>query len=161
MTVVSGGKIYTAISTLPTLVALDSVTSRKSDFDGSGNKKQISVHYQDPTGVPNQYRFVMYLNGIQVKRVFAYNDQFSDGRYVDFDLQMGTDDPDIYPGDKVKVEMQCVDQPIYTYWYTLLQQGANGPGGGVTPANPPTNITPATLGYFSAHTTQSKTIIVK
>jgi hypothetical protein len=42
-----------------------------------------------------------------------------------------------------------------------MQEQTNGPGGGVTPSNPPTNITPVTLGYFSAHTTQSKTIVVK
>jgi hypothetical protein len=57
--------------------------------------------------------------------------------------------------------MQCIDKPVYTYWFTLMQQGDNGPGGGVTPADPPSNITPTVLGYFSAHTTQSKTIVVK
>jgi len=41
-----------------------------------------------------------------------------------------------------------------------LQQ-SNGPGGGVSPSNPPTNISPATLGYFSAHTSSIKTMIVQ
>jgi len=56
--------------------------------------------------------------------------------------------------------MQCIDQPIYTYWLTLMRQGG-GFFGSVTPSNPPTNISPASLGYFSAHTSQMATIIAK
>ena len=100
----------------------------------------------------------MYVNNVQVKDVFAYNDDFTDGRDVVIDLV--ENETDIHPGDTVKVEMQCIDKPVYTYWATLMQQN-NDFGQGVTPSNPPTNITPATLGYFSAHTTQTKTIIVK
>jgi hypothetical protein len=94
-----------------------------------------------------------------VKSVFAFDDEFINGKYVDLDLE--ENDIDIYPQDKVRVEMQCIDKPVYKYWYTLAQQQANNPGGQVAPANPPTNITPAILGYFSAHTTQSITIVVK
>ena len=101
----------------------------------------------------------MYVNGVQVKSVFTINDDFTDGRYVNLDLQ--ENDIDIFTGDTVKLEMQCIDKNMYTYWFTLQQQKINGPGGGVTPSNPPTNISPATLGYFSAHTTQTKTIVVK
>ena len=158
MTVLTGGKTYTATSTMPTFVPLDSLSAMSSQF-GKNNQQQISVHYHDPSGEANQYRFVMYVNGAQVNRVFAVDDQFTNGRYVNYNLF--ENDIDIYPGDSVKVEMQCIDKNIYTYWFTLIQQQENGPGGGVTPSNPPTNITPATLGYFSAHTTQSKTIVVK
>jgi hypothetical protein len=83
----------------------------------------------------------------------------TDGRYVSRNLR--ENDIDIYSGDTVTVEMQCIDKPIFTYWNTLDQQQSQGLQGAVAPANPPTNITPATLGYFSAHTTQSETIVVK
>ncbi|RKR83283.1 uncharacterized protein DUF4249 [Mucilaginibacter gracilis] len=159
LNVLTNGKSYTATSTLLAVVTLDSVTSKNTVINASKNRKQITVHYQDPLGVANQYRFVMYVNGVQVKSVFAYNDNFNDGKYAHTDLRQT--DIDIYPGDTVLVEMQCIDSSIYTYWYTLMQQQPNGPGGGVTPTNPPTNITPAALGYFSAHTTQSISIVVK
>jgi hypothetical protein len=150
---------------MPAPVALDSLTSKDDEFNTSKHKKVITVYYQDPVGVANQYRFVMYVNGVQVKNVYAFNDQFNDGRNVSIDLREddsdNSTDKGIFAGDKVTVEMQCVDKPIYTYWYTLMQQGNNGPGGGVTPSNPPNNISPTTLGYFSAHTTQTKTIVVK
>jgi hypothetical protein len=156
MTVTTGGTTYTARSTMPAAVNLDSVTSKNAPI--GNDKKQITVHYQDPPGVANQYRFVLYVNGVQVKDVFADNDQFNDGKYVNLDLYES--DIDIHTGDIVKVEMQCIDDPIYTYWFTLAQQSVDNPGGGVTPANPPTNITPTTLGYFSVHTTQTITIVV-
>ncbi len=148
-----------ASSVMPALVMLDSVTSESSFFNNDKNKQQITVYYRDPAGVANQYRFIMYVNGVQVNDVFAYNDEFTNGKNVSIDLI--ENDIDVYPGDTVKVEMQCIDKPIYTYWLTLMQQGNNGPGGSVTPSNPPTNITPATLGYFSAHTTQSLSFLVK
>ncbi|HZY38694.1 MAG TPA: DUF4249 domain-containing protein [Mucilaginibacter sp.] len=159
MTVVTGGTTYKANSVMPALVPFDSITYKKADFKSGNNRREITVHYQDQAGIPNQYRFIMWVNSVEVSAVFAYDDEFSDGRYVDQDLVENT--TDIYPGDTVKVEMQCIDKPVYTYWFTLMEQGFGGPDGGVAPSNPPTNITPAVLGYFSAHTTQAKTIIVQ
>ena len=78
---------------------------------------------------------------------------------VSLDLQES--DVDIYAKDTVTVEMQCIDRPVYNYWFTLSQQQGDNPGGAVAPSNPPTNFTPATLGYFSAHTTQGITMTVK
>lgn len=159
MKVTVGDTTYTAHSTLPDVVHLDSLTSKDDDFNNSNNRKEITVHFQDTPEIPNQYRFLMYVNKVQVKAVFAFDDEFTDGRYVNFDLIES--DIDIYPGDTVTVEMQCIDKPMYTYWFSLMQQQPDGPGGGVTPSNPPTNITPVTLGYFSAHTTQTLTMVVK
>jgi hypothetical protein len=159
LNVATNGKSYSATSVLPAVIKLDSVTSKATTINSSKNRRQITVHYPDPLGVTNQYRFVMLVNGVQINRVFAYNDNFNDGKYSHIDLRAG--DTDIFPGDTVTVEMQCIDSSIYTYWYTLMQQQPNGPGGGVTPTDPPSNISPASLGYFSAHTTQSITIIVK
>ncbi len=159
MLVVTGGTTYTANSIMPAAVQLDSVTDKKNDFNDKDNKREITVHYQDPAGAVNQYRFVMWVNSKQVSGVFAFNDEFSDGRYVHGDLVENTND--IFPGDTVKVEMQCLDKPVYTYWFTLMEQQFGGPDGGVAPSNPPSNISPAPLGYFSAHTTQTITIIVK
>lgn len=159
LNVITNGKTYSAVSIMPALVPLDSISSIKSVFNKGNNKRDITVHYKDPEGVPNQYRFILYVNHVQVKRVFAYDDQFIDGKSVN--LELVENDIDIHPGDTATVVMQCIDKPIFTYWNTLMQQQDNGPEGGVTPSNPPTNITPATLGYFSAHTTQIKTIVVQ
>jgi hypothetical protein len=159
MSVISNGKNYTASSTMPHRVRLDSISATNLDFNNGKDRKIITVHFQDPQFIVNQYRFVMYVNQVQVKRIFAINDDFSNGRYVHLDLR--ENDIDIYPGDIVNVEMESIDEPMYTYWFTLAQQEGDNPGGGVTPSNPPTNITPVTLGYFSAHTTESISLVVR
>lgn len=159
LTVQIDGKTYTAVSTLPKQVLLDSVTANNSQFTSSDKQKGISVYFQDPATEVNQYRFIMTVNGVQVKNVFAFNDDFTNGRYVTIELL--ENDINVYAGDTVKVEMQCIDKNMYKYWFTLAQQEGNNPGGAVAPSNPPTNITPTTLGYFSAHTTQSLTLVVK
>jgi hypothetical protein len=156
------GQSYTATSTMPAVVRMDSLTDKNRPLnrhqDGR-DEKVISVYYQDPPGIANQYRFIEWVNGVQVKSVLTYDDQLTDGRYVTVDLL--EQDIDIYVGDIVRVEMDCIDRPIYTYWFALESQQANNFNGAVAPANPPTNISPAVLGYFSAHTSQTITYTVK
>jgi hypothetical protein len=158
LAVTTGGQTYAATSVMPQPVQIDSITAQTQAFNKNKNRKNISVYFQDPPGVANQYRFILTVNGVQVNNVFAFSDDFFDGRYVS--LELFANDTDIEPNDTVVVEMQCVDKPVYTYWFSLMQQN-NGPGGGVSPSNPPTNISPTVLGYFSAHTSSIKTMIVQ
>jgi hypothetical protein len=162
MSVLTGGVTYTAASTMPAVVNLDSVVSKnRAITSGSNPTKQISVYYHDPAGIANQYLFNEYINGAQIQSIFAFNDQFNDGLATNVVLrQGGTNNIDVHAGDNVTVEMQCIDPTVYLYWLTLSQQSGNA-GAGVTPSDPPTNITPAALGYFSAHTTQTKIITAK
>ena len=159
LTVQTGGKTYTARSTMPPAIALDTITAKNDEFNNGTNRKEISVSYFDPAGIKNQYLFLMYVNGVQVKSLFVYNDDLTAGKHVTAQLRQY--DIDVYTGDVVKVEMQCIDKANYTYWFTLQQQQQQGPGGGVTPSNPPSNLSNNALGYFSAHTTQTKTIRVQ
>lgn len=157
LTVKVNGVTYMASSTMPQAVQLDSLTAKEDDF-GKKNLRTIVVNYQDPPKVPNQYRFVLTINKKQVNAVFANDDSFTDGRYVKEELfQTGTD---IQHGDTARVEMQCIDKNIYKYWYSLSQQQNNGPGGGITPSNPPSNLSNGALGYFSAHTVSNSAITV-
>ncbi|MDO3625900.1 DUF4249 domain-containing protein [Mucilaginibacter sp. BT774] len=159
LTVNTGGQTYNARSIMPQHVAMDSVATSSNLLDKTDNKRMMTVYFNDPAGVKNQYRFVMYVNKVQVNYIFAFDDQFIDGKHVTLDLQQS--EKDIFPGDTVRVEMQNIDRPVYTYWFTLEQQQGNNPGGAVAPSNPPTNIAPSVLGYFSAHTTQSITVVAK
>jgi len=163
LNVVAKGQTYSANSTMPAAITLDSITSQSKVAvrrpKNEKDKKEITVYYRDPAGINNYYRFVMWVNGVQVNDIFAYDDLLTDGRYVSRNLRES--DVDIYSGDTVKVEMQCIDKPMYTYWFTLQRQQSQGLNVPVAPANPPTDISPVTLGYFSAHTTQSMTIVVK
>jgi len=157
LTVQTGGKTYTGSSTMPIPVNFDQLTYR-DDFFNNKNGKLMTVHYQDPANIPNQYRFVMYVNSVQVKTIFDADDSFTDGGYVDLDLFQS--DINIKTGDTVAVDMQCIDKNIYTYWFSLSQQTTDNAGGGTTPSNPPSNLSNNALGYFSAHTVQRQTVVI-
>src|SRR5882724_3671266 len=58
------GKTYTASSTMPQPVALDSVTFDKQ----TKNTIRAQANYLDPTGVVNFYKYSVVINGIPDKR---------------------------------------------------------------------------------------------
>ncbi|HKZ66576.1 MAG TPA: hypothetical protein VJ111_09490, partial [Chitinophagaceae bacterium] len=68
-------------------------------------------------------------------------------------------DEDIKSGDTVKLDMLCIDPAVYKYWYSV-NQSATGNSQSASPANPVSNISGGALGYFSAHTIQTKTLLV-
>ncbi|MEO6149760.1 MAG: DUF4249 domain-containing protein [Mucilaginibacter sp.] len=161
MNVKVSDKTYTASSTMPAHVPLDSLSITKISF-GNNELKTVSVHFTDPAGVANQYRYIMKVNNKLTKRVYANNDRLQDGNQVKEQLFYGSDEDneELDSGDKVEVEMQGIDNAVFKYWFTLSQQSQNGPGGGVTPGNPPSNVSNGALGYFSAHTTQTESLTV-
>ncbi|RYE20921.1 MAG: DUF4249 domain-containing protein [Sphingobacteriales bacterium] len=154
-------KLYKAQSSMPEPVTLDSLSITKIRF-GNSETRVIAVHFKDPKGIANQYRFIMKVNGKLTKRVYASDDRLRDGNTIKEQLYYSSDEDneEITSGDEVEIEMQCIDKPVFKYWVTLQDQSQNGPGGGVTPANPPSNIDNNALGYFSAHSKRVRAIKV-
>jgi hypothetical protein len=150
----ASGKIYTASSTMPMAIPLDSVTFRHEDNFG---KKTIFgvVNFRDPLHIANQYNFTEYINGKRFdKFVFAFDDQFVDGKYNS--QALFTDSAYIKIGDTLAIRMDCIDKPVYNFFKTL-QNATNGNNfQSASPANPITNITNNALGYFSAAATSTK-----
>lgn len=146
---------FAAKSKMPQVVQLDSLIVEKPKL-GDKDTRNIKVFYSDPKNEANQYRFILFVNDKQIKDIYAVNDDFNNGNQVSITLRPN-DDEEIYPGDQIRIEMLCIDKSIYNYWYSLMQQSS---GGGITPSNPPTNISPNVFGYFSAHTISSKSIVV-
>ena len=163
MTVTVNGQTFTASSTMPVFVPFDSIFVENSAF--GGNRKVASVVYTDPVGLGNGYHFIEYKNGVQESTVFARDDEFSDGRKVTAELLTfgGSDDDDdkkkINTGDTVRVVMECIDPAMYKYWHSI--DAASGDSNSATPANPVTNITGGSLGYFSAHTVSERSIVAQ
>jgi len=153
------GKTYTAASTMPTPVPLDSVTFMHQNNFG---KTTIfaDVNFQDPAHVPNYYNFTEFINGIRFNKfIFAYDDEFIDGKYNS--QQLFTDSAYIKTGDTVAVEMDCIDKPVYDFFKTL-QNATNGNNfQSASPANPLSNISNNALGYFSAKSISIKEGVAK
>jgi hypothetical protein len=150
---------YTATSTMPMPVALDSVTFQTIGGFGQKNISAV-VNFQDPAGIKNYYQFIEYINGQQfTKSIFLFDDRLSDGRYISNTLY--TDSTYFKAGDALQVKMNCIDANVYNYFFQLAQSSGTGAfNSSASPANPTSNISNGALGYFSAHTTQSETVTV-
>jgi hypothetical protein len=160
LSVVVDGNTYTASSQMPVPVNVDSLSLSKVTF-GTSERKLVAIHFTDPAGIPNQYRYILRINGKQTNRVYADDDRLTDGNIIKEELYPDNDDDtELKSGDIAEVEIQSIDKYVFNYFYTLRQQRRGGPGGGTTPGNPPSNISNNALGYFSAHTYQVLNVTV-
>lgn len=155
------GQSFTAVSTMPQKVNFDTAYIT-DELLFTETQKIVNAVFNEPPGLGNCYRFAQYVNGEKEDQVFILNDDYSDGRRITYKLYYFSDDEDddtkIKSGDQVTIDMLCIDRNIYKYWFSL-DRSATGGSGQATPANPVTNLQGGALGYFSAHTLQTKTMI--
>lgn len=159
--VVLGGQTFTSTSVMPAVVSLEDVYPFELNlFDGP--RLFTHVKYTDPIGVRNFYRFMEYKNDIYTKAIIATNDEFTDGKTVNqtiFPYEFD-DESKLKKGDRIKIDFLTIDEPTYKYWFSV-ENGAQGGGDSAAPANPVRNIKGGAIGYFSAHTVQSKEYTVQ
>lgn len=158
-------QVFTATSTMPALVSMDSLYISE-EFVIDKTYKLPTIDFLDPASITNNYRFLVYVNGVKKKQLFTINDELSDGQAnsIRLYLHVGEDEDNpenkrIESGDLLKVEMLNIDYPVYKYFFSL-ENSATGESQSATPANPVSNIKGGALGYFSVHTLQSKEIRV-
>ena len=153
------GNTYTATSTMPDPVQLDSLTF----LLGRNNDIYAVANFQDPKEAVNYYQFIQYANGEKFKNGrgnSVFDDRLSNGRYISMALY--DDSSDIKSGVTLTVQMNCIDKYVYNYLNELLQISGNGGGfSSPTPANPQSNISGGALGYFSANTVSYKTVKIQ
>jgi hypothetical protein len=160
LTVNAEGKTYTAKSTIPSKVSLTDLKFEIAPRPGSADDRYIIFpQFLDPKGTGNNYRFIQSTTKKIDKTVIVANDNIEDGKPNARPIV--SQEFEILSSDTVTVEMHCIDEAAYDYFYSLTQSAGNGPGGGATPANPITNIQGGALGYFAAYTVQKLTKAVK
>lgn len=157
-----GGKTFTAVSTMPQRVNLDTIFVT-NELLFTDVRKIVNTVYQDPPGRGNNYRFIQYINGKKGNPVIINNDDYTDGRTVYNKLfyfdDNGGDSAKINSGDSVRIDMLCIDANVYKYWFSLSRSALGG-SDQATPSNPVSNMQGGALGYFSAHTLQTKAMKV-
>lgn len=170
LTVVAEGKTFTAVCTMPQKVSLDSVIVNKDASSGGpggqggpggssdSTAQSLTPVFHDPIGIGNNYRFKLKKGNTISTSTFLFNDETADGGTNNRPLN----DRDIRLSkhDTIQVIMMCIDKAVYKYFYSMSQNGS-GPNASATPANPVTNISGATLGYFSAHSIQIKKVVIQ
>lgn len=156
--VISGGKSYSAESTMHAHVPIDSLTIETTDrFNRrfSDHTKGISCHFMDPANEKNYYRVKLFVNdSTQADRYRLYDDQYYNGEETD--IRAGN----ASPGDSVRVELMSIDKSTYDFYRTLSDILRINPFFGSTPANPNTNLSNGALGYFAAMAIDTKTMVV-
>jgi hypothetical protein len=156
--VIEGGQQYSATSTMPLPVRLDSVTFEQNTSLNGISEITAIVNFQDPRGVTNYYQFTEVVNGKAVPDIFVFDDRLSDGKYIEEPLF--NDTAYLEPGAALLLTMNCVDEKIYNYFNELSNVSATAGIQSTTPANPASNINNGALGYFSAHTTTFEQLYV-
>ncbi len=160
LTVIADGKTYTSICKMPQKVPFDTLVIKdRTGFGGgpgSSGEKSATPVFHDPIGQGNYYRFKLERNSTFSNSIFLFNDEVVDGGVNNRSINDG--DLPLKANDTVKVKMMCIDKAVNLYFYSMRQNTNNSTA---TPANPVTNINGATLGYFSAHTVQTKIAIIQ
>ncbi|MFI5131720.1 MAG: DUF4249 domain-containing protein [Chitinophagales bacterium] len=161
LTVNISGKNFSAVSTMPQRVNLDTIYIT-DEFIFSETRKIVNADFRDPAGRGNNYRLIQYVNGLKEKQLFIQNDDYTDGRLNNNKLYYFTDENDdstiIKSGDDVRIDLLCIDPGIFKFWFSLAR-GSTGSTDQAAPSNPVTNMQGGALGYFSAHTLQTKTMV--
>ena len=148
------GKEYTAQSTMPDAVPLDSLYIQNLAVFGTDFKQAIPV-FKDPLGTKNYYRFSVQVNDSMQSFYEAWDDLLSDGKVNSRPLSIENQDA-LDGNDTVLVTIDATEKAMYDFFYTL----ENASGNGQTPGNPTSNISNDAIGYFGALSTRKRTIIV-
>jgi len=162
--VIASGKEYDAVSTMPARVPIDTLValhSRESDGDQVYN---VYVVFKDPPAPGNFYRMNLRTNvqisqdSIDGRRYHLYNDRLTNGNEAAVRIRLRRF---FSPGDTLWVDLLSIDKASYDYFNTLdnILTSDRSPTS-LAPANPNTNLTNGSLGYFSACAMDSKLIVL-
>jgi len=150
------GKQYSANSTMPGNVAIDSLLFQESQGGGGGFRGGISpiptyrviCKFKDTPGISNYYMLELTSNDTSAfnkNNTRVLSDKLADGQELSMTYRTH-----FLLNDSVTVKLKSIDKPIYDFYNTL--PNATGDGGFLSslPANPLNNISNGGLGYFSA-----------
>lgn len=158
LAVETGGQRYTAQSTLPQPVPLDTAYTERQSVRGGDALVPVLV-FRDPAGQANYYTFVAKRQGWPLPGFFTLDDQLRDGQRITRPLR--SDNFDLQPGDTLRLELHSVAPAVYDYFYVLSQAAGLGLNQSPTPSNPASMFEGGALGYFSAQAVSARTVVVR
>ncbi|MFM2285067.1 MAG: hypothetical protein RLZZ543_564 [Bacteroidota bacterium] len=157
LVVTADGETYSSISKMNSKVEIDSLSFELQTFFFDTNLV-THVHFKDPAGIENYYRYRSRVRDSISKDIQVERDVFFDGQ--DINQPLFGNGPRLKPGDTMFVELWGIDKGVYEYYSTLNEiLGGAGPST-ASPANPTSNITGGAMGYFSAFTIARKFRVV-
>jgi Domain of unknown function (DUF4249) len=160
--VVNAGVTYTGKSTIPRQAPIDTIYQESVTIPGSAPGsaasigKIVTLVYTDIVGFGDNVQVVQTINGKLDNTLIIADDQFTDGSDLPFQIFPNANTK-LKTGDIVKQELRFIDRNVFRYLNGILEIQ----GGNTVPANPDSNISGGALGFFSAHTSQTKTIVIQ
>lgn len=155
----TNGEIYEATSKLNSPVSIDSINFYYEDSPFFDNGYYINVYLTDPANIANYYRLKYAKNGeVQnsIDDLILFYDRFVDGNKIEVNIFNQPFELD----DTITVELISLDSSAYEYLRTFQELVNNNPGS-AAPANPNSNISNGSLGYFSAWSSNTKSAVIK
>ena len=149
------GQTYTASSTMPVPIDIETVYFQKSLF---GNNIFPGITFIDPPNVTNYYRLIYFINNIQQNDINVTDDKLDAGKKINYLIRPLDTDNKLQAGDYVTIWLETVDQGVYEYFRTA--DTGNRGGQLTSPANPTSNISNGALGYFNACSVRTLSAVV-
>lgn len=145
------GTTYVSLCKMNPPVDIDTILiSTETNFQGE-TKTTTKMQIHDPAGVPNYYQVFSVRDGYHAQ----HRDRLWDGKIREFNIP----NKGLSSGDTLEAELWSISERVYTF-FDQFDQNQNNFGAPAAPANPDAVFTPAALGYFSAHSIKSKTVII-
>ncbi|MBC7553544.1 MAG: DUF4249 domain-containing protein [Taibaiella sp.] len=174
LTITTGGKTYTSVTTIPFPKALDTLWFGPPSFARPSTPKnalELFGNYTDPDTPGNYVRYFTKRNNDAFYPGGLFSDELVNGKKINnIDLFAGTNDTGsfrddsllyFYPGDSVTLKWSEIDKGVYNFWNTYqfaLQSGGNPFS---SPINVKTNITNGALGVWAGYGTVYSRLLVR
>lgn len=162
------GKNYSAITSLPELVSIDSLLSGFpyiDEEDGGIQKARVTVNYKDPDTLGNRQLFYWRQNknrdgfgwgALSSNRRINGTDDLNNGQYLKVTQPYGFEN-----GEVVDYYLVSVTRSVYTFWDSF-NKARNNDGPFSTPVQLISNLQgPNVTGCFSGFTVSTKSVKVK
>ena len=158
------GQIYSSTSTMPIGLTLDSIIQENlagtsgdlgppESLPDAGTIIQIRPYYVNPHLSDEYYQYVVKRNEKFLNNIIPREELSSSGFSLNLPLFIKAKKDDV-----IQVDMQFIEKKVYYYLYGISQNYGQY---SATPSNPEPNISNGALGYFKAHTSQNKVLIVR
>ncbi|MEO1449183.1 MAG: DUF4249 domain-containing protein [Bacteroidota bacterium] len=159
LTVETGGETYTSRSTMPTtVVSIDEIEVQDAPPGPGATDDPFSLfaYYQEPGDTQNFYQFIITKNGEKLPDLFLVNDDLNNGIRAGVPIfTVG-----FSSGDTAEISLYGIDEDVFRYLNGLAVIATPNPFGNAVPADPESNISGGALGYFSARTRHTSTLVI-
>jgi hypothetical protein len=165
LAVIAEGKEYDAVSSMPQKIVIDSMYAKPRQGFRAEPGFDIYVMFKDPPETSNYYRLnahssaLIPADSIDGKRYRLFSDKLTNGNEMQERIRAGRN---VQIGDTITVELLSIDKASFDYFSTLRDAlSSERSATSLSPANPNTNLSNGSLGYFSAFTIDTKSVIIK